>query len=69
MHTKTSPNKQTHISGAYKKQHSSGKCSSNADRHPYLKADFWNNPSNHFWNTALYSQASKDYFNNSIGTL
>lgn len=35
--------------------------SSNSNRNPYQKLSFWNE--NRFWNTGLYSQASKDYFN------
>lgn len=37
--------------------------SSNADRQPYQRLSFWIEERNQFWNTNLYSQKSKDYFN------
>jgi len=36
-------------------------------RHPYLKTEFWLNPCNQFWNSDLYADEAKDYFNKSIG--
>lgn len=39
---------------------------STGDTHPYMKASFWANPSNHFWETELYSEASKEYFRKSL---
>lgn len=42
----------------------------NADkRHPYLKIEFWMNTANHFWNTGMYSEKSKEYFNDSIAKM
>jgi hypothetical protein len=36
---------------------------------PYLRKEFWQQPSNQFWNSYLYSQASKEYFNDSISRM
>lgn len=30
-----------------------------SDYHPYLRQDFWLNPSNQFWLSSLYSEESK----------
>lgn len=38
--------------------------SSNSGRHPYQKLSFWSLAQNQFWQTPMYSQESKDYFNN-----
>jgi hypothetical protein len=35
---------------------------SSGDGHPYLKLSFWRNPTNHFWETAMYTEAGKEYF-------
>lgn len=43
-----------------KKQRSS----TNSEKSPYLRLGFWENPSNQFWETAMYSEKSKDYFRN-----
>lgn len=43
-----------------KKQRSS----TNSEKNPYERLGFWENPSNQFWETGLYSEASKDYFRN-----
>lgn len=43
-----------------------GRSSTEHQKHPYLRKDFWANPLNQFWNTAMYSEASKRYFNESI---
>jgi hypothetical protein len=42
------------------------KTSSGDNQHPYLKVNFWQNPTNHFWNSELYSEKSKDYFLKSV---
>lgn len=38
------------------------------DRHPYQKDSFWANPVNHFWETSMYSEESKEYFRNWLRT-
>lgn len=38
------------------------KSSSNSDKHPYLKVSFWENPSNQFWESDLYSNKSKNEY-------
>jgi hypothetical protein len=37
-----------------------------AMRHPYLRHDFWTNPSNQFWNSGMYSEESKQYLKEHI---
>lgn len=46
-----------HMHGSRKKTHGT------VGVHPYLRAEFWNNPLNQFWNTDMYSDESKEYFN------
>lgn len=36
--------------------------------HPYLRRTFWLNPSNHFWESDLYSEESKQYFRDCLHT-
>jgi len=50
----------------YRKKSVNRKCSSGDAVHPYMKASFWANPSNQFWETELYSEASKEYFRKSL---
>lgn len=45
-----------HLHGSRKKTYGS------VGVHPYLRPVFWNNPSNHFWETEMYTEESKDYF-------
>lgn len=40
--------------------------STNAERHPYMKLSFWENPSNQFWLSDTHSDKSKDHFNDWI---
>lgn len=35
----------------------------NGDKHNYQKLSFWSKPENQFWQSPMYSEASKDYFN------
>ena len=39
------------------------------NKHPYMKAAFWQNSNNHFWNSGLYSDETKEYYNNWVTTL
>ena len=43
-----------------KKQRSS----TNSEKSPYLRLGFWENPSNQFWRSGLYSQKTQDDFDN-----
>lgn len=43
-----------------KKQRSS----TNSEKAPYLRLQFYENPTNQFWETSMYSEKSKDYFRN-----
>jgi hypothetical protein len=68
---KTSLSKVTQLKGLglntnFKSGSTVPRSSSGDNRHPYLKRDFWLNPTNQFWNTGLYSQKSKDYFMESL---
>lgn len=36
------------------------KSSANAMRHPYSRPEFWLNPDNQFWRSALYTQAYRE---------
>jgi hypothetical protein len=40
----------------------SKRTSTNSDRNPYERTSFWINSSNHFWETDMYSDKSKEYF-------
>jgi hypothetical protein len=35
-------------------------------QHPYMKVEFWMNPLNQFWNTGMYTENAKAYFNSSL---
>lgn len=37
--------------------------------HPYLRVDFWLNPLNQFWESAKYSEESKEYYRKQLQTL
>lgn len=56
--------KQTHLPG-YQAYKGSKANRSNGERalHPYMRPEFWANPRNQFWNSSLYSEKSKEYFN------
>ena len=36
------------------------------DLHPYLKRDFWLNPSNHFWETPFHTPQAKAYHRDQV---
>lgn len=38
--------------------------STNDDKQPYMRLGFRMNTSNHFWETEMYSEKSKEYFRN-----
>jgi hypothetical protein len=38
----------------------------NQQKHPYLRTDFWLNPENHFWNSRLYTEKAKRYYESSL---
>jgi hypothetical protein len=42
------------------------KTSSQSNVHPYLQVGFWSHSRNHFWETGMYSEESKEYFRDSI---
>lgn len=50
----------------YRKKSVNRRCSSGDSKHPYLKASFWANPSNHFWESDLYSEESRKYLRENI---
>lgn len=45
-----------------KKQRSS----TNSEKHNYMRLQHYENPTNQFWETAMYSEKSKEYFRNWI---
>jgi hypothetical protein len=47
--------------GSLSKRNKKRKSSTN-DTHPYLKASFWDHPSNQFWETDSVTQKGKEYF-------
>lgn len=40
-----------------------------SDKSPYLKPQFWANPSNHFWESPIYTESAKEYFRRNLAVM
>lgn len=43
--------------------------SSAADKHPYLRPEFWVLPRNHFWESPMYAESAKAYFRGNVSRM
>lgn len=50
----------------YKTMAKKQRSSTNSEKAPYLRLQFWENPSNQFWRSDVHTDKSRDHFNNWI---